>query len=338
MTLHRAGPATSVQDLGRPGLVGVGLSRGGAMDPLALQEAAALLALPRPVAALEMVGRGACLSVDAPTRIALTGAPMTARLNTAEIGWNRSVALAPGDRLDIGGATRGVYGYVSCAGGFAQPHWQDSQAAHISAGIGGWLSDGTALKLGPNPHPAGPDQRLSPDDRFAGGPIRIMPGPQTALFDDYTLARFLATKFRMSARANRQGIALEHDGEPFRCAVADGLASDFIVAGDIQIAGAGHPYVLASECQTIGGYPRIGTVIPADLATLVQCQPGQTLTFDMLSVDEADALARAQPDAVAGLRARVQPLVRDPHDIPDLLSYQLIDGVTAGLDPEGTEP
>ncbi len=82
------------------------------------------------------------------------------------------------------------------------------------------------------------------------------------------------------------------------------------------------------ECQTTGGYPRIGTVIPADLPRVAQAAPGVELRFRFVS--RAEAL-----EAEAGYRRAlgaitVRPLVRDPADMPDLLSHSLISGVTAG--------
>ena len=96
------------------------------------------------------------------------------------------------------------------------------------------------------------------------------------------------------------------------------------------MTGDGTPYILLAECQTMGGYPRIGTVIPADLPRVAQAAPGQVLRPRAISVEEADALWRSDVDLLRAARARVAPLRRDPHDIPDLLSYQLIGGVIRG--------
>ena len=331
LTLWRAGPATSVQDLGRPGHIRVGLSPGGAMDPLALAEAAVLLGLKQPAAALEFAGMGPRVSVDQPTRIALTGGAFDARLDGQSLAWNRTVGLKPGQVLDIRGALDGVYGYVTLPGGFDMAPWQGSQSAHLVAGIGAWLCDDQTLPFGRDPAAGLPPQRLRPDARFSGGTLRVAPGPQTDLFGADVQARFVATRFRKSPRANRQGIALEHDGAGFFSDQASDLASDFIVTGDIQMTGDGTPYVLMSECQTIGGYPRIGTVVAADLPRLAQCQAGQELRFEMLTTQEADAIAAPRRAEIA---ERLEPMLRDPHDIADLLGYQLIDGVISGREPQ----
>ncbi|MBZ4021576.1 urea amidolyase, partial [Rhodobacter sp. TJ_12] len=164
--------------------------------------------------------------------------------------------------------------------------------------------------------------------RFAGGRLRVMDGPQSALFDAQTRKRAFATRFTAGA-ANRQGVALVHDGAPFASQTA-GLLSDFITPGDIQTTGAGTPTILLADCQTIGGYPRLGTVIPADLPVVAQARPGTALWFVPITLDEAAQVTPPEPMLLAGLRKALRPLIRRPHDIPDLLGYQLISGVVRG--------
>lgn len=332
LTIHRAGPALSVQDLGRPGHLSEGLSPGGAADRLALFEAAALLGLPAVVPAIEMASMGGRFSTDTPMRIALTGAPMKAALDGAPLPWPSSLLLLPGQMLEVGGATAGVYGYLTPAGGIATPEWLGSRAAHLVIGVGRPLAAGESLPLGPDPAPNAPAQTLDPEPRFAGGTLRLMPGPQTGLFDAATLERIQATAFTRSAQANRQGIRLDHEGAPFPASGAKGLASDFILAGDVQMIGEGIPFVLMAECQTIGGYPRLGTVLPDDLPKIAQAPMGAGLRLALVPLEEADALWQSDDDRLRALRKRVRPLIRDPRDIPDLLGYQLIGGMTRGDD------
>ena len=174
---------------------------------------------------------------------------------------------------------------------------------------------------------------LEPRPRFSGGRIRIVPSAQTGLFTAAERTRFAATDFVRDARGNRQGVRLAHEGAPFSAEGGLSILSEVVVPGDIQMTGDGIPYVLLPECQTMGGYPRIGTVVPDDLAQVAQAPAGARLRFDF--VDPAEALAELRRTAAgraADLRRRIRPLVRDPATIPDLLSYQLVSGVTAGHD------
>jgi allophanate hydrolase len=210
-----------------------------------------------------------------------------------------------------------------------------SLSAHLAAGIGRVLAAGDALDLGADPAPERPLAAMPVPDRFSGGVLRLAPGPQTGLFDAETRARLAGITFRRGAQANRQGMRLDHDGAAFATDAAAGLASDFLIAGDVQMTGEGLPYILLAECQTIGGYPRIGTVIAADLPRAAQAGPGALLRFEWVTTDEADRLCRAPEALLSDLRAACRPVIRDPSTIPDLLGYQLIGGVTAGDDPDG---
>ncbi len=329
LMIHRAGPGCLVQDLGRAGHLAVGLSRGGAADRVALYEAAALLNLPAPVAGIEMAMMGAEATSDVPTRIALTGAPMKAAVNGVPVLWNATLTLGPGDRLSIGPVQQGVYGYLTPAGGIKTPVLIGSRAAHLNAGLGGPVAAGDTLPIGDDPAVDAAPMTLPMDPRFDGGEVRVMPGPQSGLFDDQTRARFYATPFTRSPMGNRQGVRMDQGGAPFVGGTSS-IASDLIGPGDIQMTGAGVPYVLLADCQTMGGYPRIGTVLRDDLARVAQAAPGASLRFRAVSVAQADADWRPEAAILTALRRNLRPLRRDPHDIADLLSYQLIGGVIRG--------
>ncbi|OOY10988.1 urea amidolyase [Thioclava marina] len=329
----RADGLISVQDMGREGYLSQGLSRGGAMDRLALLEAAALLGAETPLAGLEMAGAGGLFEVTRPMRIALTGAPMRADLDGVALRWNAAHPVLPGQQLRIGGAQAGSYGYLVPGGEFATPGWLGSRAAHLSVGIGARVESGLTFPCADDPAPDRPARGLPATQRFDGGTVRVADGPQTALFDPAVIASFYETGFVRAPRGNRQGVQLDAETR-FAAQGAAGLASDVIGPGDVQMTGDGVPYVLLAECQTIGGYPRIGKVIPADLPIVAQAPPGARLRFSRLSPDQADALWRSEAEQLRTLRAACHPLIRDPSEMGDLLSYQLIGGVTSGDDLE----
>jgi allophanate hydrolase len=168
------------------------------------------------------------------------------------------------------------------------------------------------------------------EERFRGGEVRLLPVPQTALFGEAERGRFVATEFRRDPKGNRQGVRLSFDGAPFTGAAGLSLVSEVVQPGDVQLTGDGAPYVLLAECQTTGGYPRIGTVLPCDLPRVAQAAPGVALRFRFMSAAEGLAACRNEADILADLRRRRAPLVRAVEDIPNLLGYQLVSGVTAG--------
>ena len=333
-----AGPAVTVQDLGRSGYVAQGLTRGGAMDRLALHEAAALLGQ-EVTAALEMIGMGGRFRVDVATRIALTGAPMRASLDGAALAWNSVHLLPAGAVLEIGGVRGGAVGYLSFAGGVGTPEMMGAQSAHLAAGLGTILSAGDRLPLrGDRDARAdgadGLDLELEPEARFDGGEIGIVWSVQSHHFGDETRARFLTTRFLRDARANRQGIRLNPEGEGFAAAGGLRVVSEVIVPGDIQITGDGAPYVLMCESQTTGGYPRIATVLPSDLPKVAQAPLGAEMRFRLYSFEAALEKERAARTRLRLLGRDVVPRRRDPRDIADLLSYTLTSGaISATEDP-----
>lgn len=333
LIVHQAGPGLSVQDLGRPGYLAFGLSRGGAADRLALYEGAALLGQDAGLAALEMAGTGGTFEATETLRIALTGAPMRASIDGHAVAWNASHLLPAGARLVIGPALAGVYGYLHLGGGIATPEILGARGAHLAAGIGQTLAAGATLPLGPDTR-SETGLTLDPEARFAGGTVRIVAGYQTGLFDPAEVARFGETVFTRDARGNRMGVRLNPEGAGFAARGGLTVVSEAIVPGDIQITGDGAPFVLMAECQTTGGYPRIGAVLPCDLPRVAQAVPGTALRLRFVPMDEAIAAERRAAEARAGLRRRITPLVRDPHDIRDLLSYQLISGAIAGNEEE----
>ncbi|MDW4498955.1 biotin-dependent carboxyltransferase family protein [Sulfitobacter sp. D35] len=332
--VRQAGPAMSLQDAGRPGYRAQGITRGGAADPLALQEAAVLLRQSPDLAAIEMNGNGGRFEATQDTAVALTGAEMAATLDGAPLAPNACHAWPRGATLAIGGARAGTYGYLSVAGGFDGDPVMGSRAAHLTAEIGRLLETGDRLPFGNASGSPRCGWQLRPDSRLAGGTVRIVASMQTGAFTKEMRNRFSETRFVRDARANRQGVRLSHDGEGFAAADGLGIVSEVIVPGDIQITGDGAPYVLMCECQTTGGYPRIGTVIPADLPLVAQAPAGALIRFEFMSLEEAIAIERRARAALKALPDRLHPLVRDPHDIPDLLGYQLVGGVvSATADP-----
>jgi len=327
LLIEAAGPALTLQDYGRPGLLSQGVSCGGAADTVALAEARALLG-GEPLPAIEMAGMGGRFSAEGgPLVVALTGAPMRAKLGGEGVPWGGTLLLEPGVVLEIGPVLAGTYGYLSVAGGFEVPEVMGARSAHLACGIGGRLEAGTRLGIRPGPA-ARPGLALPADDRFGGGTIRVLPGPQSDRFDAATTARFHAATFTKGTRANRMGVEFTHPGEPFGTLGALTILSEMTVPGDIQMTGGGEPFVLGPECQSTGGYPRIATVIPTDLPRAMQAPPGAEVRFVEVTRAEALAALRQHKSDIGGLKSR--PRLRDPHDIPDLLSYQLIDGIYGG--------
>ena len=147
-------------------------------------------------------------------------------------------------------------------------------------------------------------------------------------------ARFAATAFKRGSRANRMGIEMVSYGPGFAAHGQLNILSEIIVPGDVQMTGDGKPFVLLRECQTTGGYPRIGSVLPCDLSRVAQTPAGSEVTFQWVTLEDGLTAQDAHDAMVGALPGRCRPLIRNPQDIADLLSYQLISGaISAKADP-----
>jgi len=322
----------TLQDLGRPGYMGEGLSVGGAADRTAFLEGVALLGQSVECAAIEMAAFGGDFTASTDIRIALTGAPMVAACDGEILTWNASHILQAGQRLSIGAATAGVYGYLHVGGGLVTDAFLNSRSTHLTAGIGALIETGEKYSIGEDPNRREANKLISSAPRFEGGTVRILPSVQTRLFSTDVLERFQKTVFSRSPRANRQGLELLFEGDPFSTKDQLTILSEPMIAGDIQMTGEGKPFVLLPECQTTGGYPRIGTVLPADLPIVAQAGAGQRLQFQFIDYDSALRTYRTKDRHLSELASSICPLLRDPHDMRDLLAYQLVGGVVDAFD------
>ncbi len=322
------GPAVAVQDLGRPGYLSEGLTRGGAADRLAIYEGAALLGQDPALAVLEMMGLGGRFLAEIDTAIALTGAAMRCSIDGAPVAWNAAHGLSAGQILEIGPVTEGTYGYLHIAGGINVPLVMGARAAHMSVGLGAPLEAGDALPCVPAIKRA--DMILPRDARFAGGPLRVVPSMQTDLFSPELRKRLEATAFTRDPRADRQGMRLAFEGAPFSPEGNLSILSEIAVPGDVQIAGNGQPFILLCECQTTAGYPRIGTVLPCDLPRAAQCPPGHSLNLQFVDMTEARSIEMRARKDWHDLSKKVAPRVRSPEDIQNLRDYNLISGAITG--------
>ena len=112
-------------------------------------------------------------------------------------------------------------------------------------------------------------------------------GYQQAAFDHIQQWRFFNSDYSVTERSDRMGFRLE--GETIHCDLV-GMLSEGICHGAIQIPADGQPIVLMNDRQTIGGYPKIGSVIPSDTARLAQLLPGSRVSFEAVSIEQAHVI------------------------------------------------
>ena len=319
----------SFQDLGRPGYRHLGVPLSGALDPEWLAIANALVGNPPQTVALEMRLLGPKLRATAPVTIALAGEfsariEDTAGLSRPAADWCSHV-LATGEILSIGALRSGI-GYLAIAGGFDLPKVLGSRSTYARAGLGG--IDGRALRAGDRVATGSGGAEVSlrlPDAPHPiSGPLRVMPGPQRDYFTDAAWQHFIGAEFVVSREADRMGLRL--DGPRLEHARGADIVSDGVTPGAIQVPGDGRPIVLLADCQTVGGYPKIATVIAADLPRLGHALPGHKLRFVAVSAEEALAARRDAARRLAEWIAAIGP-GGEELDLDALYGANLIDGV-----------
>lgn len=311
LVVEETGPATSVQDGGRFGAQRFGLGTAGAMDIASLAAGNALVGLAPLSAAIETGPFAARFKVSGGAiRFALTGAARAVSIGERVIAHNTTAVLADGEVLSLGFAKSGVFSYLTLAGGIQAPAVMGSLSVHQRAGLGSPYP--RPLKAGDSIQvlAASGDgsERMLPRSAADTSPIRVVLGPQDDYFSQATIAQFLETPWRVSAASDRMGYRL--DGPKLLHAKGSNIVSDGIAHGAIQIPGNGLPLVLLSDRGTTGGYPKIATIITADLGRVGQTGVGQAVRFKAISVEEAQAIARAFAAELAALPGRVAE-VRD---------------------------
>ena len=319
----------SIQDRGRPGYRHLGVPLSGALDPGWLAIANVLTGNPPTTAAIEIRLLGPRLRTTAPLTVALAG-DFTASIedaagNRRAAGNWRSHTLAAHEILDTGNLKSGI-GYLAVHGGFNLPAVLGSRSTYARAGLGG--VDGRALRAGDRIKVGAGDtptlRRLPQAPRPADGPLRVIPGPQREYFTDAAWAAFLAAGFTVSRQADRMGLRL--DGPRLDHVGGADIVSDAVTPGAIQVPGDGRPIVLLADCQTVGGYAKIATVIAADLPRLGHALPGTRLHFAAVTLEQALAARQEAAQALATTLAAIVPDTAEL-DLAALYGANLIDGV-----------
>ncbi|MCA1828023.1 MAG: carboxyltransferase domain-containing protein [Myxococcales bacterium] len=240
------GPFTTVQGAPRYGLASSGVPAGGAFDPAALAEMNALVGNPPLAAGLELTISGPGLRALEDVRLAFMG---------------RVETLRKGQQVKVGMMRERARGYVAVEGGLA-------------------------TELVTRPLQAGDDLIRAEAETVSNAPlrraqtagslleIRAVPGPQLDHFRE-PLA-FFRNEYTLSPQSDRRGLRLRG---PALEVVEPDVEPEGTALGAVQVPGDGLPIVLGPDRPVTGGYPKIATVLSADLPLLAQARPGARIRF-----------------------------------------------------------
>ena len=299
LTVAFAGPHVTVQDGGRHGLARFGVPRSGAMDRLALAAANLAVGNAPEAAAIEVSLGGLQLDcVGGPISFAVAGGGFIVEHGGQKGGSWQVATLQPGERLVIRRGPWGAWCYLAFAGGLVTKPWLGSAATHSQSGFGGGrVVTGDELSV---EAPRFVATQALPCPAFARPLTQIAAtlGPQDRFFAPDQIAALEGAIWRLSGAYDRMGVRLTGPLLPPDAPLD--MPSEPVARGSVQVAGDGVATVLLADHQTTGGYPKLATVLDADLDRFAQLRPGDAFRFRLLAADAALSHARI----IGGIRAR----------------------------------
>lgn len=300
-----AGPYVSIQDGGRRGFMRFGVPRSGPMDRLGLATANLALGNEAGAAGIEVSAGGLTLEcVEGAVGLAVAGGGfLTTLAGDSAPGW-RVAVIEAGQRLVIRPGRWGAWTNLALAGRLLARQWLGSAATHALSGFGGGrVVTGQRLEVENARTVAARDLPLPVLARFTGRAHVVM-GPQDHFFPPAAREAFLNGDWSLTNAYDRMGMRLA--GPVIRPGAVLDMPSEGIMRGAVQIAGDGVPVVMQADHGTTGGYPKIATVLDADLDAFVQGRPNQPVRFQPVTPAQAVGIARTRHAAVARYLAGIR--------------------------------
>jgi len=294
LVVKKAGLFTQLQDRGRFHQAQQGLSQGGFCDELAAHWANYLLANSPDAPLLEISFGQAEFEACCDMMLSLTGAPMSARVKRLSGQLisqqnNRSFLLKRGETLIFSYARSGVRAYLAVQGGFfVEPVLGSVSTVKRNLMGGGYqdgrpLQDGDFLPIFSAPRFAVPQkiaQKFIPD-YSQPTTLSVIESYQSEQFSVSEKSTFYSTEYAIDKHSDRMGMRLQ--GEAIKGAL-QGIVSEGIALGSIQIPSDGQPIILLQDRQTLGGYPKLGCIARCDLSQLAQQSIGNKIRFKRTDV------------------------------------------------------
>jgi biotin-dependent carboxylase-like uncharacterized protein len=305
LLVHAPGLLTTVQDLGRPGFGTIGVSPGGAADPVSLRLGNWLVGNSEGAAALEMTLTGGTFEFAEAGVVALTGADFGASINGTRIRPWTAVELRAGQALRVGATRSGARCYLCARGGVEVPLVMGSASTHLLSGLGGF--EGRALRAGDTLGVARASgistrrklKQAAIEKLFARQALRVTPGPQAGHFSDEQMRMLCETLYRLGEQSDRAGLRLDGGLLPYE----SWMVTEGTSLGAIQVTPHGTPIILFVDQQTTGGYMKLANVISADLHRVGQLRPRDEIRFERVTLERAHELLVEQERLLSELMA-----------------------------------
>jgi len=325
---------TTIQDQGRRGFQHVGVPVSGALDRNGHILANALVENPLGAACLEIIGSGPEFEVVASSvRIGLVGSGGGLQIigrGGPLVPSGQSARLTKSEVVRVRLSGDAFCSYLAIEAGFDVPLCLASRSTYTRAGFGG-LS-GRSLQSGDMLHGYADDVARRDEVTFSeprslglDQAIRVVLGPQDDYFTAAAIEDFLHGIYSITSASDRMGFRLA--GPQLAHQSDYNIVSDGIVAGSIQVPGSKLPIVLMADAQTTGGYPKIATVISADLPVLGVRGAGRSVRFESVSREQAETIRRAEHRRLMNVIREIRPVNARGISLEALYHQNLIDGI-----------
>ncbi len=306
----KPGLETSIQDWpGRYGYLNAGFPWSGPMDSWSFRLANVLVGNPPGEAGFECQFIGPTLKFTRDAVIAVTGADMQPKLDGSPVPAWESLAVRAGQALEMSFAKLGARAYVAVAGGLRNEIMFGSRATFHKGGIGGMgghaIQAGQSVPVGEGAGRAGRRVKAAArpvivaDKRWE---VEVVAGPNDDWIDAAGQERFLTTDWKLSAKSDRGGFRLEgpqwtfteraRNKRPEHGSEPSNIVDHGYPMGAINLAGQ-TPIILVNDWPDGGGFINPYTVPTCAFWKLGQSKPGETYRFQLVTVTEAQARARA---------------------------------------------
>jgi len=289
----RAGINTTFQDNGRKNLNHIGIPASGAIDKRNYKLVNKILNNDINHPALEFAYQGPKLIYyGEPISIAVTG-DVNFKLIRKNIETEgkcyESITIENNDEIDLISTNKSVYGYFSVTAKFQIDYQWKSCSTNTKANIG--ANNGKKLENSQKLHVLDIKDITKRSINYINTRIeniRVIRGTNFDYFSKEAQQNFFSEEFYITKLSDRMGMRLE--GKKLENIVNTNIKSEGLVKGVIQVPADGNPIIMLSDHGTIGGYPKIATVISADFDKLAQLPPGSKIKFKEVNLSDAETI------------------------------------------------
>lgn len=294
----KQGVLATLQDGGRNGFRSMGIGHGGAMDIFAMAVSNFLVGNYEAAAVLEINFPGPEILFQQNAIISLAGADLSASVNDESLPLWRPFFVKKDSLLKFRKPVYGAWTYLAVQGGWQSDKWLGSYGTHLQVAAGGHsgrsLMKGDTILFKENNFSLTGDKLLNwhishnETERIyqPANTIRCIKSIEWDLLSEASKQHFEKNAFEITSQSDRMGYRLS--SEPLLSEQPAELISSAVDAGTVQLLPDGNAIVLMADHQTTGGYPRIASVIKADLPKLSQVRPGQKISFKTTTVTDAE--------------------------------------------------